>query len=256
MKDNVTAVIRNIGERTTDLCYCLLSKQIPEKNIFVVTKYPSTEGTRAVYEIGLREGRKWTLFVDADQLLFKDSVKFLYELAENQEDLIFGAKGSVIDKLFMETRKMGCGPIMYNTAAFEYALNFIPDPYEAIRPDSYIIANMKQLGYNWIRHKKKTALHDYFQYYKHIYMKMFINAKKSKANCRALLYRWEQLSEKDPDFKVCINGYLAGKEYSEDLAIDYTQDYGYEPEFPEKEAITDFKKYEKVINEYYSNYKF
>lgn len=227
---------------------------MPDENIFTVVKSPSTEGTRAVYEIGLREGRKWTLFVDADQLLFKNSVNFLYDLAESQESLIFGAKGSVVDKFFMEQRKMGCGPIMYNTAAFEKAINFIPDPHESIRPDSYIISNMKMLGYNWIRHKNKTALHDYFQFYEHIYKKMYVNAKKAKPTCKVLFSKWQISALKDNDFKVCIQGYCAGKRHQGKLAIDYTQDYGYIEKFPEKELIENFEEYEKAINEqnYYS----
>ena len=249
MKENVTVVIRSIGERTTELCHYLISKQISDKNIFIVIKYPSTEGTRAVYEIGLREGRKWTLFVDADQLLFKNSVKFLYNLAESQEHLVFGVKGCVNDKLFMEYRKMGCGPIMYNTQSFETAINFIPDPYQAIRPDSYIIANMKQLGYDWIRSSKKVAFHDHFQYYRDIYKKMFINAKKSKLNCRHLLPRWKMLAQNDSDFEICIKGYLAGKAYNGDLAIDYSKDYGYVNEIPEKEPITNFEEYEALVHE-------
>lgn len=186
--------------------------------------------------------------MDADQLLLKNSIQFLYDYAESHEELIFGSKGSVIDKLFMEYRKMGCGPIMYNTAAFEVAINFIPDPYASIRPDSYIISNMKQLGYEWKRHKNKVALHDYFQFYKDIYKKMYINAQKSKTNCKNLLPRWQANRIKDNDFKVCIDGYLAGKAHKGNLSIDYTKEYGYRPKFQEKEPIKDFEKYERYIN--------
>ncbi len=242
-------MIRNFGERTTELCHHLISKQIPDKNIFIVTKFPSTEGTRAVYEIGMKEGRKWTLFVDADQLLFKNSIKFLYDLAEQQEHPIFGAKGCVVDKLFMEYRKMGCGPIMYNTTAFETAINFIPDPYKVIRPDSYIIGNMKQLGYEWIRNSKKVAMHDYYQYYRDIYKKMFINARKSKLNCQHLIPRWRMMAQNDKDFEICVKGYFAGKNYEKELAIDYSKDYGYNNPIPEKEPITNFEEYEELIHE-------
>jgi hypothetical protein len=108
---------------------------------------------------------------------------------------------------------------------------------------------MKSLGYEWERHETKVALHDYYQYYRDIYKKMYINAKKAKANCKKLFPRWQRLSEKDMDFKVCIKGLGAGKEHSGPLAIDYTKSYGFKDEFPEKEPITDLKEYERAINE-------
>jgi hypothetical protein len=242
MRDNITAVIRSSGERTTELCRYIVCQQLPEKNVFVINKAPSTEGTRAVYEIGLCEGRKWTLFIDADQLLLPDAVEFLYKLAESQSIPAFGVKGTVIDKLFLELRGMGCGPIMYYTDAFKHAINYIPDPYQSIRPDSYIINHMQKYhSYPWVREKKNTALHDYEQYYSDIYKKMFINSKKMEVKCRKMIDRWEKLAKKDKDYAVCLKGFTAGYNYTKPLAIDYTQNYGYTPEYQEKEQISNFE---------------
>lgn len=242
MKWNITAVIRSSGERTTELCRYIICKQLPEKNVFVVSESPSTEGTRAVYEQGLKEGRKYTLFVDADQLLLPNAIEFLFNLAESQKYPAFGVKGTVIDKLFMEKRGLGCGPILYYTDAFLDAINYIPDPNQVIRPDSFIINCMKRYhSYEWVREKQNTAYHDYEQYYSDIFKKMFINAKKMEAKCNQMLSIWDGLAKTDKDFHVCMQGWRAGKKYDGPIAIDYSRDFGYKPDFEEKEPITDFE---------------
>lgn len=243
MRKNVTAVIRGFGERTKEMCHYLLTKELPRENIFVVHKSPSTEGTRAVYNIGLEENRKWTLFIDADLLLLPGSVGYLYELAESQAIPAFGVKGTVKDRVFMEERGKGCGPIMYYTEAFNQALSFIPDPYERIRPDSYIISMMKKYhSYEWVRESQCLAFHDYEQFYFDLYKKMVVNSRKMVHKCNKLLDRWHILAETDPDFATVLEGYEAGQTYAEPLAIDYTKSYGYQGTRREKENIVNFEE--------------
>ena len=241
MNQNITAVVRGFGERTEGLCIYLLQKYLPKENIFLVNESPSTEGTRAVYNIGLREGRKYTLFVDADQLLFSNAIPYLYDLAEMQREPFFGVKGCVIDKLFLELRGGGCGPILYNTFAFEEAITMIPDPTKVKRTDSLIINYMKHLGYNWIREMQYTAYHDYEQYYRDIYKKMVINTSKMADKCKKMIDRWDAMAKEDNDYAVCIQGWLNGHNY-ENPVIDYTQDFGYIPLFKEKKPITDYEE--------------
>jgi hypothetical protein len=240
MNKNITAVVRSAGERTEGLCEYLLRKQLPEENIFIVRKIPSTEGTRAVYDIGLREDRKWTLFVDADQLLLPEAVSFLYKLAESQPATVFGVKGTVRDKLFGDLRGKGCGPILYRTEAFNEAVKYIPDSYQVLRPDSFIINTMKAKGYGWARENIVVALHDHEQFYRDIYKKMFINARKMKIKCRKMLHLWEAMASEDNDFKVCMEGVSAGENYTGALSVDYSRSYGYSNSLIEKPEIRNY----------------
>lgn len=216
---NVTVIIRTVGERTTDLCYELIKKQIAEDNIHIINETPFTEAMRKTFEVGLRENRKWTFVVDADVLIRPGVIEEIVEYAETVDENVFEIEGKIIDKFLFSMNPREAGNHLYRTAFMKQALNYIPDPYEAIRPETYVRNKMNDIGYAFIKTNILTGLHDFEQYYKDIYRKCFIQAKKHKDRVIKILPVWKGKSLYDDDFKVAIAGFDAGLNYSGKVSI-------------------------------------
>ncbi|MCO4822492.1 MAG: hypothetical protein KC469_10515, partial [Flavobacteriaceae bacterium] len=69
MNYNVTVIIRSVGERTTDACFKIISKQVPKTHIHIISEVPFSKAVTETFKIAIRENRNWTLAVDADLLL-------------------------------------------------------------------------------------------------------------------------------------------------------------------------------------------
>ena len=122
--DAVTVVIRSVGERTENLCRELVAAQIAHRNIFLVREKPFACAVQRTFQIGIDQGRPWTLAVDADTLLLPGVIQRLYACAENQDANLFKAQGLVIDKFLSSPR--AAGNHFYRTAHLNRALNYIP----------------------------------------------------------------------------------------------------------------------------------
>lgn len=217
---NVTVIIRTVGERTTELCYELLKKQITVENIHIIYETPFTEALRKTFQVGLQENRKWTFVVDADVLVRPGVILELIEYAENVKENVFEMEGKVVDKFLFNLNPREAGNHLYRSILMEKAIDYIPHPFEAIRPETYVKDKMRENGFEWQVISKIIGIHDFEQYYKDIYRKCFIQAKKHTEYGKNLLPIWEKKAEFDNDFKIAINGFKAGLKWNREVAID------------------------------------
>ena len=217
INDEFTVILRSIGERTTSLCYKLIKKQISEKNIHLVRETPNVKAIRKYYEIAIESNKKWTFVIDADILIKTNCINEFFYYTKNVSKNIFCIEGFIIDK-FLDSPRPG-GRIL-RTSLLQTAYKLIPDAKDTIRPDSYIRNSMQKLGYNFIKTNIIIGLHDYEQYYKDIYRKSFVQAKKHNCKVKKIINFWEQRQNQDNDFKIALKGFNDGEKYNGKITID------------------------------------
>ncbi len=198
----ITVIIRTAGERTESLCYEIVSRQAPVSQIHWVREAPFSQALRRGYEIGLHEGRKWTLCLDADVLLIDNALPSVLSVAESLSGECFGMGVMVFDQFY--GRKNYRGFHLYRTCLLDRALKRWEHCKDQIRPETAVKNAMKDAGYPWHPLPEVYGIHDYEQYYADIFRKMATRAQKSQREWTYLCNRAESLSRKSPDFLVAL----------------------------------------------------
>lgn len=243
---DVTAVLRTVGERTTDLCRHLIEEQIPGENIFTISEVPFSRAVQRTFEIGLDNRLPWTVAIDADVLLAKDAIQTLKILAQKYGETLFKFNSKMQDKFFRPTRYGGLH--LYQTRHLQQALSLF-DEVEYIRPETHLAEVMQArcncqivLYENYI-----AGLHDYEQYYRDIYRKAFVFAHKHpQGTLHHFLRYWGENTKYDADYFVAFAGLSEGLAHSGEIEININklpQQYSENRlcvGFKEKEALTEF----------------
>lgn len=220
--ENVTVVIRSVGERTAGLCRQMVCQQILDKHVFMTNISPFAKALKETYEIGLAQNVRWTLAMDADVLLLPGSIGKFIEYAETLIDSVFELEGFIVDKFLPSPRKGGIH--LYRTALLEEALSFIQDSFLEIRPETYIKKKMAERGRICQVVEQIVGFHDFEQYYSDIYRKSFVQATKHTKEVNRIIYQWEDLASNDDDFRVALRGFSDGLGYSGQVTIDVGAD--------------------------------
>ena len=211
-KNELTIVVRTAEERTEAVCMDLMRKLHSENNVFRVQEKPFAKALEKSFNIGLQQGKKWLLCNDADVLPSPFLLDFLSkEVAAHQED-VFEYHTRVFDKFYGGIRPGGIK--LYNTKALDEALKMIPNVYKSTRPESDVIRKMQQNGYKKIGVKRISGVHDYEQYYKHLYMKGFSHARKHAKQMKIFYPYWKRMAAIDKDFTAALQGLKDGRKKS------------------------------------------
>ena len=215
---DLTVVIRAAGERTLDLCHSLVSKQVEEQNIFIIEERPFSKAVLKNFEIGINKGFEYTLAVDADTLIFKDSIKLHIENFKKLDDSYFVYKGLVYDKFFKSYR--GAGIHLYRTSLLEKAIKFIPKEGDSFRPESSTYIEMQKMGFHTYQDIWTVGIHDDEQYYQDIYRKFFLHAHKHRSRIKNMLDQWGDEWADDIDFQFALKGISDGMMFKETVFVD------------------------------------
>ena len=215
---NVTIVVRSTNERTTFSCLDLLRKQVDEENIVCINETPFSKAVQKTFAIGIDNNKDWTLAIDADILVTNDCIKSLINLAETLEDYFFEIQGRVLDKLYGVPR--GGGPHLYRTKYLRTAISFIPEEGTSLRPESDTYDAMSEIGYHYFFGKDIYGIHDYEQYYKDLYRKGFIHAKKHWRYLSHFQNYWFENANIDVDFKIALLGFNQAEHYKDTVYVD------------------------------------
>lgn len=218
MEKDVLVVVRTVGERTEEICRQLILRQVPEKNVIVVSNKPFSATLADSYRAGIERGLKWTLCVDADILLRPDAVATLLAIGGESEDNVCEIQGMVLDKLFGGPRQGG--PHLYRTALLSEAIALIPKEGLDLRPEHFTLNRMKESGYTWVEVPTVLGLHDFEQYYRDIYRKCFVQAHKHDYLMGLFVGFWRKMSAIDPDYRVALLGLAAGIVETGEVRID------------------------------------
>jgi len=215
---DTTAVVRSVGERTTDVCLHLLRQILPEENVHVICEVPFSRAVRRCFEIGIEQRHKWTLVIDADVLVRAAFVAEVLLFADRQQANTFVVQGLVHDKLFNLLRP--AGNHLYRTKHLPLALALIPEEGSTLRPEATTIDHMVERGFLFFQKDFVVGLHDYGQHYMDIAKKCFVQSHKHDRFVRHALPRWQAWAERDPDFRAAIIGAEAGRQHRQTVYID------------------------------------
>ncbi len=215
---DLIVVIRTVRERTFEACRELVFKQIPKHLVYIVSEQPFETTLRRCYEIGIDSGAKWMMTIDADVLLREGAIKdFLLE-AEALPHNYFQLEGLLHDKLTGIYRKVGHR--IYRTEYLNKAINLLPQPREAIRPEYTTLLRMEKLGYLSQEVNIVFGIHDYEQYFSDIYRKAFVHAQKHPQWIPDFIKRWKCQASQDEDYRIALRGLYDGLLCTQQVAID------------------------------------
>ena len=219
---NTTVIIRTAGERTVEACRFLLEQQVPKSHIHILRDKPFAKAVRRTFEIGIAQGRKWTLAVDADILVKRNGVKELITNAENLNkkllQKLYVYQGNVLCKVFGKPRQAGFH--LYQTDFLEKAFQHIPKDDFVIRPESGTYEPMVKQEYIHYIDDKIYALHDYEQYYRDMFRNGYFQTRKHFYRVEYLMNLWKERVKEDLDYKALLYGWTYGLVNQEKLKVD------------------------------------
>ncbi len=208
-EQDVFVVIRSVGERTQQLCKSLVSLQVSEENIAIVSNIkPFSKAVQKSFELGIASRKKWMVAVDADVLLFPNTIKKMKAQAAQLPNNLFFYGGIIQDKLCVRYRPGG--PHLYKVAHLKKAFPFFPKSAEQKRPESFVRNEMVRNGYLFVRKAEVYGIHDFEQYYFDIYRKGFFQAKKHPYWVATLIAHWSKHWTEDKDFLINLKGLTDG----------------------------------------------
>jgi extradiol dioxygenase family protein len=222
---DITVLIRASGERTEDLCFEIIKNQVPPEQVFLIHEKPFAKAVKRNFEIGLEQGRKWTLAVDADVLLHQSAIHELLERVESLNkkilDRLFIYQGNVVCKVMGYPRHAGFH--LYNTQYLEQALKHYEIAKTKIRPESAYHSYMRQNGCYQYLDGALYGIHDYQQYYRDCYRNGFFSAKKHFSSKKYILDYWSKKLEEtgDLDYKCYLAGWKYGEGHPGEIKVDF-----------------------------------
>ena len=203
--EELTIVVRAAGERTEEACIAQLLDQIPDPSqLHVLHEQPFSKAVVRTFEIGVECGRPWLIAIDADLLIFDDSLDRAREICGKMAPEAFCAT-----PLFLCNTVRGLvfrGLHCYRASLLDEALELTPSLAADLRPESRYYTAMKNRGYTREAYAKVLGVHEYEQSYRHIYLKSLLRARKdpdAEVFCEQLQAR----AEHDLDARVALWGF-------------------------------------------------
>lgn len=196
----ITLIVRECGERTAEACATLLSAYFQGQAVHRVSGRPFETTLRRSLELGLREGRPWTLCIDADALALPRMVSFA-QSASNLPQHALGMQALVLDKLLRVSRP--AGNHLYRTALLAEALACLPAE-GALRPETAMIDAMSRIGHPFHQSLDIVGLHDFEQCPRDIYAKAFLHGHKHRYLADLYTPLWQTLAGQDDDYRIAL----------------------------------------------------
>ncbi len=228
MKNNVTVVIRSIGEYTESKCNEILSDIFGEDSVFLVkNESPFSKAIEKTFNIGIKENKKYTLVVDADCLVNKNGIEDLLDFADgflkNEDKDALSFQGLVFDKFSGFYRYAGCH--LYQTSKLEKCLEFIEMSYGNNRPETFIKRNMVDAGFSSIQTTIKVGLHDFYQSNLDIIKKASLHMRKHGALSAEMYEYWSLNAKSDKDFMYAMQGKVISDVFGCDISDEDIMKY-------------------------------
>jgi hypothetical protein len=207
-----TIVVRSAEERTRDLCVRLIQQQIqPEhtSSVHIVAEKPFAKAHERSIEIALEAQAEWSIFIDADVLLRAGAiVSILDQLKQCAGVPFYMMNFQVLDRGFAGTSYQGVHG--YRTQLFSKAQQFSDLAHTDQRPETRLCKEMAKLGYPTVLSKTVVGLHDYEQFYRDLYRKMYVRGIKYNKRADFMYRTLEARYKTHNDYKVMIWGLVHG----------------------------------------------
>jgi hypothetical protein len=203
-----TVLVRAAEERTADFCRKILDLQLAPALTQVVSLVPSAATLEACFALGRSAGKKWTICVDADILLFEGALSAAVDEAETLPDRSLGLGGLLHDRFYGGPKSRGF--YIYRTEWLSLLLDAFASTRSNLRPEADAKTILNARGHAWAGSSVVFGLHDFGQYYRDIFRKMATRAQRSPEDVEYLLHRALALRRYSSDFDVAIWGLRFG----------------------------------------------
>ena len=228
--DELTIVIRAAGERTQALCTQIILNQLPAPaQLSVIQESPFSSAVAKTFQIGIKSGRPWLIAIDADIIPLDDAVTRIREICGKMAPNAFVATPLFLCKAVggLATRGLHC----YNAKYIQEAYGLIDTLDDDLRPESRIHDAMSARGYTRECYAKILGLHEYEQFFKHIYLKAMLRSRKDEFR-EQIRQQLESRAPTDPDARVALWGFEdAASSVSQPIEYDWNSNY---PRFEER----------------------
>lgn len=201
---NFEYVIRTIGERTEEVCIELVrrEKSLNEK-MSIVREQTHVDAVDKTFLLGLQSEADWLVLIDADMLLLPGCMQEIRDEIVSLNENTVVMFPAVFDKLYSMRR---WGVTIYRVSMIEEVYT----AFQQARSQHHLKIEGKAIkevasGQMEIFHSRKVvAIHDFHQYYKDLYRKIYLNAIRNPGyNERAKSY-WNKMSREDADYLVML----------------------------------------------------
>ncbi|MGV8813799.1 MAG: hypothetical protein ACOH2D_06775 [Gelidibacter sp.] len=212
---SLAIIVRATGESTTQILFNQLTRQLTSADcLHLIDKEECFEDKlKRGFELGIQEGKDFTVFIDADILLRRDAINKIKKLVEKLEDTDLGFGLRLWDRFYEQPKFRGLH--IYRTAFLEKAIPFVPAHNLQLRPESYTKQKMEEEGHAWRNGISLyvAGIHDFFQKPDDIYYKFLVRSKRSEQDLDQLKQKFR--SDRDTDFKIALQGIEDGEEMTE-----------------------------------------
>ena len=206
--DDVVVIVKTAGERTASASLTLLREQLPAERILVVDERESVHAIRRTYELGVERSACWTMTLGADALVRRGAVTEFVAEATRMPSHYFQIEARIFDKFTGLYRQ--AGQRIYRTALLRDAMPCVPQPGASMSSEYSVLLAMGSKGHPSRRVSLVVGLHDFEQYYHHIYVSAVVHAVKSPQLVPLILNRCLTYADRDADFRVVLWGLYDG----------------------------------------------
>lgn len=206
--ENVTAVIRSLGERTTEASRFLISQCIPDKNIRMVKENNVLDTARKGFEEAINGKCEWTLILDGNVLLQPKALESFMVDVQKVDPSVYCVRANLIDKL--AGFNLNSGVQMYRTSIIA---KYLDDLEKAMTTgnEGQFHQTMNKNGHKFLQFSSTPiGLNDQEQYYRDIYRKSFLYALRHLDWAPNMIPHWRSRAASDADFRVAIRGFGDG----------------------------------------------
>lgn len=209
-------VVRAAGERSLPLCLQSIKDQ--DATYTLIQETPFIKAIAKTFEIGAGSSADLLISVDADTILNKNSIDAMCietEAILKEVPNLLMVDFPLIDK-FRGTCLGGCHVYVnkYSKQIYEFFKQLEYDPKETRPEKNNIIKFKEQHGLKNTSHHLPVGLHDYEQYYSHIYTKYYRRAVRQKEyipEIIQLILERRMQHQDDLDFAVALFGLHEGE---------------------------------------------
>ena len=197
----VDIVLRTVGERTCDAASRIARMQVG-RDVRVVGGDTHEEAIACTYRAASKSSAEWIVAIDADVLLLRDGIARLRtRLAACPVDTGVFYPG-VFDKLYRMKRWAGLQ--VYRRARLDEIVAHFDKvrSQQTLKVEGRTIAEYRRNGGGVVFSHEVFALHDFWQYYRDLYRKGYLNALRNPGYNSRARRLWLKWGRKDADYRV------------------------------------------------------
>lgn len=214
---NFEYVVRTIGERTEEVCVELVRRQKGEnEKLSILTENTHVDAIDKTFMLGLRSDAEWLVAIDADMLLLPNGVSVMREEIKSCDANVFVAYPAVYDKLYSMRR---WGVTLYRTSMLEELYDVFKELKNKhhLKIEGGAIKEVAKREKEIFLSRKVVAIHDFYQYYRDLYRKVYLNTIRNPGYNKSAKKKWAKAKKYDKDYLVMLQAMKDAQTESREL---------------------------------------